>query len=77
MNRSGGSALTWWSFTFPVDTCVTGLSGLALHTGLMALQVLACIYYAGLLAAWITVAIRTFHGSVIRGTLLTPPRATA
>jgi tellurite resistance protein TehA-like permease len=25
--------LTWWSFTFPVGTCVTGTSGLALHTG--------------------------------------------
>ncbi len=70
-------SLTWWSFTFPVGTCVTGLSGLALHTGLVALQVLACIYYAGLLAAWITVAIRTFHGSVIRGTLLAPPQAIA
>lgn len=70
-------SLTWWSFTFPVGTCVTGLSGLALHTGLVALQVLACVYYAGLLSAWITVAIRTFHGSVIRGTLLAPPRATA
>jgi tellurite resistance protein TehA-like permease len=23
--------LTWWSFTFPVGTCVTGTSGLALH----------------------------------------------
>ncbi|GAA4666539.1 TDT family transporter [Frondihabitans cladoniiphilus] len=70
-------SLTWWSFTFPVGTCVTGLSGLALHTGLVALQVLACVYYAGLLAAWITVAIRTFHGSVIRGTLLVAPRVTA
>lgn len=69
-------SLTWWSFTFPVGTCVTGLSGLALHTGLAALQVLACIYYAGLVAAWVTVAIRTFHGSVIRGTLLAPPPAT-
>jgi len=25
--------LTWWSFTFPVGTCVTGTSDLALHTG--------------------------------------------
>jgi tellurite resistance protein TehA-like permease len=68
-------SLTWWSFTFPVGTCVTGLSGLALHTGLVALQVFACIFYAGLLAAWITVAVRTFHGSVIRGTLFAPARA--
>ena len=68
-------SLTWWSFTFPVGTCVTGFSGLALHTGLIAVQVLACVFYAGLVAAWITVAIRTFHGSVIRGTLLAPPQA--
>ena len=25
--------LSWWSFTFPVGTCVTAASGLALHTG--------------------------------------------
>ena len=31
-------------------------------------------HYAGLVAAWITVAVRTFHGSVIRGTLLAPPQ---
>jgi hypothetical protein len=33
----------------------------------------AILAYAGLVSAWITVAIRTFHGSVIRGTLLMPP----
>ncbi|WP_445996818.1 TDT family transporter [Okibacterium fritillariae] len=67
-------SLTWWSFTFPVGTCVTGLNGLALHSGLTVVAVLAVIYYAGLVAAWITVALRTFHGSVIRGTLLAPPQ---
>ena len=67
-------SLTWWSFTFPVGTCVTGLNGLALHSGLTVVAVLAVIYYAGLVAAWITVAIRTFQGSVIRGTLLAPPQ---
>ena len=68
-------SLTWWSFTFPVGTVVTGLNGLALHSGLVAVQVLAVIYYIGLVAAWLTVATRTFHGSVIRGTLLAPPKA--
>ncbi|QKS12669.1 TDT family transporter [Curtobacterium sp. csp3] len=67
-------SLTWWSFTFPVGTCVTGLNGLALHSGLTVIAVLAVVYYAGLVAAWITVAVRTFHGSVIRGTLLAPPK---
>ena len=68
-------SLTWWSFTFPVGTCVTGLSGLALHTGSTVLQALAVAAFACLVAAWLTVAIRTFHGSVIRGTLLAPPAA--
>ena len=67
-------SLTWWSFTFPIGTCVTGFSGLALHSGLIAVQVLAVVYYVGLVAAWITVAVRTLHGSVIRGNLLAPLR---
>ncbi|MGG7453070.1 TDT family transporter [Plantibacter auratus] len=67
-------SLTWWSFTFPVGTCVTGLNGLALHSGLAVVAGLAVLYYVGLVAAWIIVAARTFHGSVIRGTLLAPPR---
>jgi C4-dicarboxylate transporter/malic acid transport protein len=66
-------SLTWWSFTFPVGTCVTGLSALAAHTGSVALAALAVAAYGGLLAAWAIVATRTFHGSVVRGTLLAPP----
>jgi C4-dicarboxylate transporter/malic acid transport protein len=65
-------SLTWWSFTFPIGTCVTGLNGLASHSGLVAIQVLAVVYYIGLVGAWLLVAARTFHGSVIRGTLLRP-----
>jgi C4-dicarboxylate transporter/malic acid transport protein len=70
-------SLTWWSFTFPVGTCVTGVTGLALHTGSTVLAALAVLLYIGLVAAWITVASRTFHGSVIRGTLFSPPRPVA
>ena len=70
-------SLTWWSFTFPVGTCVTGVTGLALQTGSVALQVLAVILYVGLVTAWIVVAVRTFHGSVIRGTLFVAPKAIA
>ena len=33
-------SLIWWSFTFPGGTCVTGLSGLAAHTGLVAFEVI-------------------------------------
>ncbi|WP_091490533.1 TDT family transporter [Microbacterium pygmaeum] len=67
-------ALTWWSFTFPVGTCVTGVTGLALHTGAIALDALAVVLYVGLVAAWGIVAVRTFHGAIIRGTLLAPPQ---
>jgi C4-dicarboxylate transporter/malic acid transport protein len=61
-------ALTWWSFTFPVGTVVTGTSALATHTGSVALAWLAVVFYAGLVAAWATVALRTARGSV-RGEL--------
>ena len=67
-------ALTWWSFTFPVGTCVTGVTGLALHTGSVVLAALAVVLFVGLVAAWGIVAVRTFHGAIIRGTLLAPPR---
>jgi C4-dicarboxylate transporter/malic acid transport protein len=65
-------SLTWWSFTFPVGTVVTGTSGLALVTGLVVLQVLAGVLFAGLLLAWAVVFVRTLHG-VHRGRLLVAP----
>ncbi|WP_183510857.1 TDT family transporter [Paeniglutamicibacter cryotolerans] len=67
-------SLTWWSFTFPVGTCVTGLTGLAIHTHLAAFEWMAVAGYAFLVAAWIVVATRTFHGSIILGTLFQPPK---
>jgi tellurite resistance protein TehA-like permease len=63
-------ALTWWSFTFPIGTCATGAASLAAATGSSALAVLAWVAFAGLVVAWGVVAVRTFHGAVIRGTLL-------
>jgi C4-dicarboxylate transporter/malic acid transport protein len=69
--------LAWWSFTFPVGTCITGLSGLAAHTGLGALTVLAAVGYVLLLGAWLVVAVRTFRGSVLEGTLFQAPVAPA
>lgn len=62
-------SLTWWSFTFPVGTCVTGATALAAATGSTALVGLAALLYVLLLAAWVTVATRTAHGS-LRGELL-------
>jgi C4-dicarboxylate transporter/malic acid transport protein len=64
-------SLTWWSFTFPVGTCVTATSGLALHTGSVVFAWLAAAGYSGLILAWLVVATRTVHGSV-RGTLFLP-----
>jgi tellurite resistance protein TehA-like permease len=61
-------SLTWWSFTFPVGTCVTGTSALALHTDADLFRYPAALFYAGLVAAWIIVAVRTLQGS-IRGRL--------
>jgi len=65
-------SLTWWSFTFPVGTCVTGTSGLALHTGAAMFRGAAVVFYAGLIAAWAIVAVRTAQGS-LRGRLFLPP----
>ena len=67
-------SLTWWSFTFPVGTCVTATTTLAVQTGSVVLRVAAAVWYAALVAAWLTVALRTAHGTV-RGTLLLPPPA--
>lgn len=71
--REMGFALTWWSFTFPVGTCVTGTSQLAHHTDLPMFQWSAVALYGLLLFAWVLVLVRTARGSV-RGNLLTPPR---
>ncbi|SDD43797.1 C4-dicarboxylate transporter/malic acid transport protein [Nocardioides lianchengensis] len=65
-------ALTWWSFTFPVGTVVTGTSGLAAATGAHLFTAAAVVFYVGLLAAWAVVAVRTAHG-VYRGHLLRAP----
>lgn len=65
-------SLTWWSFTFPVGTVVTGTSGLAATTGAHFLVVAAVAFYVGLLLAWATVAVRTGRG-VYRGHLLLVP----
>lgn len=65
-------SLTWWSFTFPVGTVVTGTSGLAAATGAHFLAVAALVLYAGLLLAWGTVAVRTARG-VFSGHLLRTP----
>ena len=65
-------ALTWWSFTFPVGTMVTGTSLLATTLGAGVLRVAAVALYGLLLAGWMIAASRT-AGGVWRGTLLVRP----
>jgi len=68
-------ALTWWSFTFPVGTFVTGTTQLAVHTGLPAFAWAAVLAYGALLAAWLLVAVRTIHASLRADLLLRPAAA--
>jgi C4-dicarboxylate transporter/malic acid transport protein len=65
-------SMTWWAFTFPVGTMVTGSSGLARHTGLNALTWLAIGLYALLTVAWLAAASGTARG-LFGGRLLAPP----
>jgi C4-dicarboxylate transporter/malic acid transport protein len=63
--------LTWWSFTFPVGTCVTATSELAVHTGADAFRWAAPVLYVALVAAWAVVSVRTARGAW-RGRLFLP-----
>ncbi|MFE2236688.1 TDT family transporter [Streptomyces sp. NPDC059442] len=69
-----GFAMTWWAFTFPVGTCVTGAEGLAGHTGLAGLRWLAVGLYVLLVAAWLVAARHTVRG-LVSGALLAAPAA--
>ncbi|WP_405523912.1 TDT family transporter [Streptomyces canus] len=66
-------AMTWWAFTFPVGTCVTGAEALARHTGLVVYDWLATGLFLALVAAWATAALHTARG-VVSGALLAGPR---
>jgi tellurite resistance protein TehA-like permease len=64
-NRPGGLpfALTWWSFTFPVGTCVTGTISLAARSHADVLRGASVLLFALLLVAWLVVASRTVCGA--------------
>lgn len=66
-------AMTWWAFTFPVGTCVTGAEGLGKHTGLAFYDWLALALYALLLTAWAVALTQTLRG-LLNGRLLAAPR---
>lgn len=59
LRRGMPFTLSWWSFTFPVGTCVTGASGLAAHTGSNAVAALAVWLFALLVTGWSVTAWRT------------------
>jgi tellurite resistance protein TehA-like permease len=69
-------ALTWWAFTFPVGTMVTGTSELSATLGADVLTAAAVALFALLLTGWFNAAVRTARGGW-RGTLLNPPVALA
>ncbi|MDG4861059.1 TDT family transporter [Streptomyces sp. T-3] len=68
-----GFAMTWWAFTFPVGTCVTGAEGLAAHTGLVAFEWLAVALFVFLIGAWAVAGVQTLRG-LVSGRLLAAPR---
>jgi len=70
-------ALTWWSFTFPVGTFVTGTTRLAALTHLPALRIAALVSYAGLLGAWLTVALGTLRAALSGEAFVPPPAQSA
>ena len=69
-------SLTWWSFTFPVGTVVTGTSVLALATHADFLRYASVALYALLIVAWLTAAARTTRGA-LSGQLFLPALAAA
>lgn len=78
-------APTWWSFTFPLGTVVTGTSELALFSGVNVLKYVAVVLYVAVVGAWVVVAGRTV-ATLLRGrsgtadrqpeTLANPPHDT-
>jgi tellurite resistance protein TehA-like permease len=59
LRRGMPFAMTWWAYTFPVGTCVTGAGGLYARTGADVFAVPAAALYALLVAAWAVAALRT------------------
>jgi C4-dicarboxylate transporter/malic acid transport protein len=74
LRRGMPFSLTWWSFTFPVGTVVTGTISLAARTGSDMLRGASAVLFAFLLVAWLVVAVRTAAGAA-RGRLFLPAGA--
>jgi tellurite resistance protein TehA-like permease len=52
-------AMTWWAYTFPVGTCVTGAAGLYARTGLDVFAAASVALFALLVTGWAVAALRT------------------
>ena len=63
IRRGLGFSLTWWSFTFPVGTCVTGATALGTTAGSSVIHGLAIALYLVLIGAWGIVAVTTLRRS--------------
>ncbi|MEU7372209.1 TDT family transporter [Streptomyces albidoflavus] len=72
LRRGMGFSLTWWGFTFPVGTCVTGLAGLGSQTGLPLFGLAATVLYGLLVAAWLVACTGTVR-RLVTGRLPAPP----
>lgn len=68
--------LTWWSFTFPVGTVVTGTSALAHRSEASLFANVAVVLYAFLVFAWFIVFIKTAINGY-RGRIFLPPAQAA
>ncbi|WP_436736144.1 TDT family transporter [Streptomyces sp. BBFR102] len=72
LRRGMGFSLTWWGFTFPVGTCVTGLAGLGRQTGLPLFELASTGLYVLLVAAWLVACAGTVR-RLVTGRLPAPP----
>ncbi|SDO64605.1 TDT family transporter [Actinacidiphila guanduensis] len=61
VRRGMGYSMTWWAFTFPLGTCVTGATALSRHSGLDAATWLAAGLYVLLAAGWLAAATGTLR----------------
>jgi C4-dicarboxylate transporter/malic acid transport protein len=67
-------SLTWWSFTFPVGTVVTGAAELAVQTGARPFAWLAVCLFAMLLVAWAVAFANTVRTAWTGAAFLPAPR---
>lgn len=59
LRREPSFSMSWWSFTFPIGTCVTGATALGGALGSAAVDAVAVVLYVVLVSAWAVVVART------------------